>query len=144
LTADQLGEPALHATWHASQRHSPYFQSGASLARKPANPLPPLDYTPADEPVQATLLKKTPKKISTLEQEIAIVRAHHEHIAKGIELFWGHGDCVEYLHKLILNGGDGVRNTRSGFKHEVAEAILNLIAMASPKPEKTPSPRRPV
>ena len=120
------------------------FKAEQALPENLPTHFPPLDYTPADEPVQATLLKETPKKISTLEQEIAIVRAHHEHIAKGIELFWGHGDCVEYLHKLILNGGDGVRNTRSGFKHEVVEAILNLIAMASPKPEKTPSPRRAV
>lgn len=120
------------------------FKAEQAMPENLPTDFPPLDYTPADQSIQQDRWMETPKKISTLEQEIAIVRAHHEHIAKGIELFWGHGDCVEYLHQLILNGGDGVRNTRSGFKHEVVEAILNLIAMASPKPETTPSPQRPV
>ncbi|MDP1999348.1 MAG: hypothetical protein Q8K22_07110 [Rhodoferax sp.] len=90
---------------------------------------PPLDYAGEDEPTQPAPLEEIPKKISTFEHELTIIRAHHEHIARGIELFWGHRDCIEFLQKLILNGGDGASRTRSGFKHEVVEALLNMIAL---------------
>ena len=100
---------------------------------------PPLDYTSGDEPTQPAPLEELPRKISTFEHEIAIVRCHHEHIAKGIELFWGHRDCIEFLQKLILNGSDGTTRTRSGFKHEVVEALLSLIALQEAQFKRNPT-----
>jgi hypothetical protein len=35
---------------------------------------------------------------------------------------------------LILNGGDGVRRARVGFKHEVVGSLLNLIALHEAPP----------
>ena len=64
-----------------------------------------------------------------IERDMAIIRAHHERIAKAIDMFWGHKDCVEYLEQLIFSGGDGVGRARIGFKHEVIAAFLNLISL---------------
>ncbi len=64
-----------------------------------------------------------------IDHEMAILRAHHERIAKIVDVFWGHKECVEYLQKLILNGGDGAGKARVGFKHEVLSALINLIAL---------------
>lgn len=64
-----------------------------------------------------------------IDHEMAIVRAHHERIAKAIEIFWGHRDCIEYLQQLILSGGDGAGKTRVGFKHEVLAALINLTSL---------------
>ena len=94
----------------------------------PFTNFPELDYTAEDEPTRPAPLTESPET-RTAEDEIALIRAHHAHIAKGIELFWGHRDCVDYLQQLILNGGDGVSRTRLGFKHEVVEALLNLITL---------------
>ena len=60
---------------------------------------------------------------------LAIVRQHHERVAKAIEVFWGHKDCVEYLQQLILSGGDGVGKARIGFKREVLSALINLTTL---------------
>ena len=60
---------------------------------------------------------------------MAIIRAHHERIAKAIEVFWGHRDCVESLQQLVLSGGDGVGKARIGFKREVVSALINLTTL---------------
>jgi hypothetical protein len=64
-----------------------------------------------------------------IDHQMAIVRTHHERIAKAIDVFWGHRDCVEYLQKLIMTGGDGFGNARMGFRSEVMSALLNLVAL---------------
>lgn len=64
-----------------------------------------------------------------IDHELAIISAHHERISKAILMFWGHRDCVEYIEKLILNGGDGFGNARVGFKREVISALINLIEL---------------
>ena len=64
-----------------------------------------------------------------IDTEMAIVRAHNPRIAKSIEVFWGHRDCVEYLEQLILSGGDGFGNARVGFKREVLSALMNLATL---------------
>jgi hypothetical protein len=61
-----------------------------------------------------------------IEREMAVVRLHHERIAKSIDIFWGHRDCDEYLQKLIFSGGDGSGKTRIGFKAEVLQALISL------------------
>ena len=60
---------------------------------------------------------------------MAIIRAKHARIATAIEMFWGHRDCVEYLHQMILNGADGSGKARVEFKHQVLAAFINLIAL---------------
>ena len=57
---------------------------------------------------------------------MAVITKHHERIAKAIDTFWGHRDCMEYLQKLIMSGGDGAGKTRVGFKAEVLTALINL------------------
>ncbi len=64
-----------------------------------------------------------------IDHEMDIIRTHHERIAKAIETFWGHRDCVEYLQQLILSGGDGAGRTRIGFKNEVLSALMNLSTL---------------
>lgn len=81
-----------------------------------------LDF-PATRPMS---MQELPKQ-ARIDYEMAIINAHHERIAKAINLFWGHQDCVEYLRQLILSGGDGVGQARIGFKHVVVTALMNLI-----------------
>ena len=64
-----------------------------------------------------------------IDHEIAVIAEHHERIAKSIRIFWGHRDCVEYLEKLVLSGGDGAGKTRIGFRLEVIAALINLTTM---------------
>jgi hypothetical protein len=73
-------------------------------------------------------LSELPRQ-AQIDLQMAVIRSHHERIAKAIELFWGHKDCVEYLQQLILNGGDGVGRMRVGFKHEVLSALINLTEL---------------
>lgn len=73
-------------------------------------------------------LHERPRKVR-IEHEMAIIRAHHERIAKIINVFWGHKECVEYLQQLILNGDDGDGKARVGFKREVLSALINLVAL---------------
>jgi hypothetical protein len=84
-----------------------------------------------DEDEQATRpmrLEEFPR-LARIDHEMAIVRRHHERVAKAIEVFWGHKDCVEYLQQLILSGGDGVGKARIGFKREVLSALINLTTL---------------
>lgn len=61
-----------------------------------------------------------------IDREMQVIRTHHERISKAISVFWGHKDCVEYLQKLILSGGDGLGHARIGFRSEVMTALINL------------------
>lgn len=73
-------------------------------------------------------MQELPKQ-ARIDHEMAIINEHHERIAKAINMFWGHRDCVEYMQQLILNGGDGVGKARIGFKHVVVAALMNLIEL---------------
>lgn len=64
-----------------------------------------------------------------IDNEMAIIAERHVRIALAIEKFWGHRDCVEYLQKLIMSGGDQDGHLRVGFKSEVLSALINLAAM---------------
>lgn len=74
------------------------------------------------------MLHELPRQ-ARIDHQMAVIRAHHERIAKAIEIFWGHKDCIEYLQQLILNGGDGVGRMRIGFKHEVLSALIHLTEL---------------
>ena len=44
-------------------------------------------------------------------------------------MFWGTRDCVEYIQKLVMSGGDGLGKARVGFKPEVVSALLSLATL---------------
>jgi hypothetical protein len=73
-------------------------------------------------------LHELPRQVG-IDNAMAIVAKHHERIAKAITVFWGSGDCVEYMEKLVMSGGDGFGNARVGFKPEVVSAIMSLISL---------------
>jgi len=73
-------------------------------------------------------LHELPRQVG-IETAMAIVAKHHERIAKAITVFWGSRDCVEYIEKLVLSGGDGFGNARVGFKPEVVSALMSLISL---------------
>jgi len=87
---------------------------------------PNLDPNPEDESTRPMLLQELPRQVQ-IDHDMAVIRARHARIANAIEIFWGHKDCVEYIEQLILNGGDGDGRARTGFKHEVVAALMNLI-----------------
>lgn len=89
---------------------------------------PDLIQNEEEVPTRPMGLHELPRPIR-IEHEMAIIRAHHERIAKAIDVFWGHRDCVEYLQQLILSGGDGAGKTRVGFKHEVLAALITLTGL---------------
>lgn len=64
-----------------------------------------------------------------IDAAMAIVASRHERIAKALQQLWGTKDCVEYMDKLILSGGDGFGNARVGFKPEVVTALMSLISL---------------
>ena len=78
-----------------------------------------------EEATRPVPLHEIPKQ-ARIDREMAVIAQHHARIAKAIDVFWGHRDCVEYLQKLILSGGDGAEKARVGFKPEVLTALINL------------------
>ena len=73
-------------------------------------------------------LHELPRQVG-IDNAMAIVAKHNERIAKAITVFWGSRDCVEYIQKLVLSGGDGFGHARIGFKPEVVSALLSLISL---------------
>ena len=80
------------------------------------------------EPTRPMPLFELPKQVQ-IDRELAVIRLHHERIAKAIDTFWGHRDCVEYLQQLIFIGGDNSGRARVGFKAEVLEALIKLTSL---------------
>jgi hypothetical protein len=60
---------------------------------------------------------------------IAVIRQHHERLARAIEIFWGHAECDELLSKLIFDGADVNDRNRAGFKTEVLDALMTLASI---------------
>jgi hypothetical protein len=89
---------------------------------------PPLAWEAEDLATRPMPLHELPRQVG-IDLSIAVVAKHHERIAKAIEMFWGTRDCVEYIQKLVLSGGDGLGQTRIGFKPEVVSALLSLISL---------------
>jgi hypothetical protein len=64
-----------------------------------------------------------------VDKEMEVINQYHPRIAKAIQTFWGHQDCVEYLQTLVLKGYDSSGNSRVGFKPEVMSALINLASL---------------
>lgn len=89
---------------------------------------PQIDFKEEDVKTRPMPLHEIPLQ-ARVDREMAIINLHHARIGKAIDTFWGHQDCVEYLQKLIMSGGDGLGKTRVGFKREVLAALMNLSNM---------------
>ena len=93
----------------------------------------PIDFPPLDG--EAEHLATRPMPLHELPRQVGIdhamdiIASHHARIANAIKMFWGTRDCVEYIQKLVMSGGDGFGNTRIGFKPEVVSAMLSLISL---------------
>jgi len=99
-----------------------------ATARKVATGFPPLNIEEDEMATRPMPLHELPRQVG-IDVAMDVVARHHERIAKAIQLFWGTRDCVEYIQKLVMNGGDGFGNARVGFKPEVVSALLSLISM---------------
>ena len=99
-----------------------------ATARKVASGFPPLNMEEDEMETRAMPLHELPRQVG-IDMAMDVVARHHERIAKAILLFWGKRDCVEYIQKLVLSGGDGFGNARVGFKPEVVSALLSLISL---------------
>lgn len=86
----------------------------------------PEEKTPG--PVHATPLHELTRQ-GRIDRQIALIEQHHAHIAKGLRLMWGYKECVEYMDRLVISGGDGAGKTRVGFHVEVLSALLDLISL---------------
>ncbi len=73
-------------------------------------------------------LHELPRQVG-IDLSMAVVAKHHQRIADAIQMFWGTRDCVEYIEKLVMSGGDGFGNARIGFKPEVVSAMMSLISL---------------
>ena len=89
---------------------------------------PPLTWEAEELETRPMPLHEFPRQVG-IDQAMAIVAQHHERIAKSIGIFWGTRDCVEYIQKLVMSGGDGLGRARVGFKPEVVSALLSLISL---------------
>ena len=89
---------------------------------------PPLDWEAEDLATRPMPLHELPRQVG-IDQAMDIIASHHARLANAINMFWGTRDCVEYIQKLVMSGGDGFGNTRIGFKPEVVSAMLSLISL---------------
>ena len=89
---------------------------------------PPIDFEEEELATRPMPLHELPRQVG-IDHAMGIIARHHDRIAKSIQLFWGTRDCVEYIQKLVMSGGDGFGNARVGFKPEVVSALLSLTAL---------------
>ncbi len=100
----------------------------ATSGKKPEVGFPPLAWEEVDQATRPMPLHELPRQAG-IDAAMAVVARHHERIAKAIKIFWGSRDCVEYLQKLVMSGGDGLGHSRVGFKPEVVSALMSLISL---------------
>ncbi len=73
-------------------------------------------------------LHELPRQVG-IDHAMDIIEKHHQRIAVALKMFWGTRDCVEYIQKLVMSGGDGLGKARVGFKPEVVSALLSLATL---------------
>jgi len=99
-----------------------------ALKKDPNTGFPPLTWEADEIETRPLPLHELPRQVG-IDAAMAIVAAHHQRIANALTEFWGTRDCVEYIQKLVMSGGDGFGNSRVGFKPEVVSALLSLASM---------------
>jgi hypothetical protein len=89
---------------------------------------PDLNYKEDDTATRPVPLHEIPMQ-ARIDREMAVVNQHHERIGKAIAVFWGHADCMEYMQKLVMSGGDGLGKAKVGFRPDVLAALISLISL---------------
>jgi hypothetical protein len=89
---------------------------------------PSLHWEEEDQATRPMPLHELPRQVG-IDTAMGIIASRHERIAKAITVFWGSQDCVDYMEKLVMSGGDGFGNARIGFKPEVVSALMSLISL---------------
>ena len=100
----------------------------ATIGKNQSIGFPPLTFEQEELATRPMPLHELPRQVG-IDHAMGIIARHHDRIAKSIQLFWGTRDCVEYIQKLVMSGGDGFGNARVGFKPEVVSALLSLSSM---------------
>ena len=100
----------------------------ATQGNKQAPGFPPINYAEEDLKTRPMPLHELPRQVG-IDLAMEVIAKRHERIANAIKTFWGTRDCVEYIQKLVMNGGDGFGNARVGFKPEIVSAMLSLISL---------------
>ncbi len=97
-----------------------------------SNAFPEIIHTEVEEEakpvIRETPLHELPKQ-ERIDRQIAIIEQYHPHIAKGLKLMWGYKECIEYMEKLVISGGDGAGKSRVGFRVEVLSALMDLTSL---------------
>ena len=89
---------------------------------------PTLNMEEDERPTWLVPLQEQPIEVR-VDHAMAIVRAHHERIAKSLVIMWGYQECADYLQKLVFDGNDPADKMRAGFKPEVMAALLSLLSL---------------
>ena len=89
---------------------------------------PPIDWVEEELATRPLPLHELPRQVG-IDNALAIIDQRHARIGNAIRMFWGTRDCVEYIQKLILSGGDGFGHARVGFKPEVVTALMSLASL---------------
>ena len=89
---------------------------------------PPIDYAEEELATRPMPLHELPRQVG-IDNAMGVIAKRHARIANAIQMFWGTRDCVEYIQKLVMSGGDGLGNARVGFKPEIVQALLSLISL---------------
>jgi hypothetical protein len=100
----------------------------ATSGKNEALGFPSLQWEEEEQATRPMPLHELPRQVR-IDNAMAIIARRHERIAKAITVFWGSQDCVGYMQKLVMSGGDGLGNARIGFKPEVVSAIMSLISL---------------
>ena len=101
---------------------------------------PPLQWDEEALSTRPMPLHELPAQVG-IDIAMAVVDKYHARIGDAIRIFWGSRDCVEYMQKLVLSGGDGFGQSRVGFKPEVVTALMSLITMHKTNASAAPSSR---
>ena len=100
----------------------------ATSGKNEATGFPSLQWQDDELDTRPMPLHELPRQVG-IDNAMALIARHHERIAKAITVFWGSPDCVEFMEKLVMSGGDGLGNARVGFKPEVVSALMSLISL---------------
>ena len=100
----------------------------ATSGKNEATGFPSLQWQDDELETRPMPLHELPRQVG-IDNAMALIAKHHERIAKAITVFWGSPDCVEFMEKLVMSGGDGLGNARVGFKPEVVSALMSLISL---------------
>ena len=100
----------------------------ATSGKNEATGFPSLQWQDDELETRPMPLHELPRQVG-IDNAMALIARHHERIAKAITVFWGSPDCVEFMEKLVMSGGDGLGNARVGFKPEVVSALMSLISL---------------